>query len=105
MKVKIIKAQVMMKFQMRSKFEILLKQFNNINKTNIPQLFTYLHYSIQNIDDQTERIMMEMMTMMMMIVLMVITQLCNHQLIFNWTVLYMIYQTKVTTKNFKINKV
>ena len=54
MKVKIIKAQVMMKFQMRSKFEILLKQFNNINKTNIPQLFTYLYYSIQNIDDQTE---------------------------------------------------
>ena len=41
MKVKIIKAQVMMKFQM-SKFEILLKQFNNINKTNILQLFTYL---------------------------------------------------------------
>ena len=54
-KVKIIKAQVMMKFQMRSKLKyILLKQFNNISKTNIPQLFTYLYYSIQNIDDQTE---------------------------------------------------
>ena len=36
MKVKINKAQAMMTFQMMSKFEILLKQFNKIKKTNIP---------------------------------------------------------------------